>query len=258
MEFTIVYNQIQRIFNVDVPITDICNLNCAGCLSFSSLSTKCGNIDIQSTVKSIKTLIDKGCVPVSITLSGGEPLLYPHLKELIHKIRLIYSGEIHILTNGILLEKRLDDILEVDEVLFSVYPGLKYNKQILLLKSLGIRYKIHCRKKDHFINLGLSNKNLSNANKVFKEKCFLNCLSLKDNKLFCCRITSNVHILNEYFKTNFEIKNGDYLDIDKINSTEDIFKFIDNVHPFCSYCNFNSTIKWGKSKKLAQEWIFKS
>ena len=94
--------------------------------------------------------------------------------------------------------------------------------------------------------------------KFSKKNVFLTCLSLKDNKLFCCRITSNVHILNEYFKTNFEIKNGDYLDIDKINSKEDIFKFIVSVHPFCSYCNFNSTLKWGKSKRLAQEWIFKS
>lgn len=39
MEFTIVYNQIHRIFSIDIPITDLCNLNCAGCLSFSSLST---------------------------------------------------------------------------------------------------------------------------------------------------------------------------------------------------------------------------
>ena len=258
MEFIVVKNNKQRIFNLDIPITDICNLNCAGCMSFSSLSTKSGNIDIQSTVKSLKTMLDKGCVPVSITLSGGEPLLYPNLKELIHAIKSIYSGEIYILTNGILLEKRLDDILEVDEVLFSVYPGLKYNKQILLLKSLGIRYEIHCRKKDHFINLGLSDKNLSDAEKVFKEKCFLNCLSLKDNKLFCCRITSNIHILNDYFKTNFEIREGDYLDIDKINNNSDIFKFICTVHPFCSYCNFNSTLEFGKSKKLAEEWIYKS
>ena len=90
------------------------------------------------------------------------------------------------------------------------------------------------------------------------DKCFLNCLSLKESRLYSCRVTSNVHVLNEYFGTKFEITESDFLDIFKIKNKNEILEFIKNTHEFCKYCNFNSKIKFSKSKKLSEEWIFKS
>ena len=93
---------------------------------------------------------------------------------------------------------------------------------------------------------------------IFNKKCFLNCLSLKDSRLYSCRVTSNVHVLNEYFGTKFEITESDFLDIFKIKNKNEVLEFIKNTHEFCKYCNFNSKIKFSKSKKLSEEWIFKS
>ena len=260
MEFSVNRLLKRNEFVIDIPITDLCNLNCAGCLSFSSLSKRANNIDISETTESIKTLLDKGIKPCMITLSGGEPLLYPNLKDLIHGIRKHYDGCLNIITNGILLEKRLDDIIEADEVTLSMYQGINYNRQILLLKEIKKQICIHPRTKDHFINLGLSEiKNTDEkTTEIFENKCFLNCLSLKDNRLYSCRVTSNIHVLNEYFNTNFKISNSDYLDIDEITSKDEIFEFTKNKHEFCKYCNFNSKLKFAKSKRLASEWIFKS
>ena len=147
MEFAVNRLLKRNKFVIDIPITDLCNLNCAGCLSFSSLSKRANNIDISETTKSIKTLLDKGIKPCMITLSGGEPLLYHNLKDLIHGIRKHYDGCLNIITNGILLEKRLDDIIEADEVTLSMYPGINYNRQILLLKEIKKQICIHPRTK---------------------------------------------------------------------------------------------------------------
>lgn len=245
---------------IDIPITDSCNLNCAGCLSFSSLSKNPNNVEIQELVKSVEHLEKIGCSPCAYTLSGGEPLLYPDLKELISSLKKVTKKPINLLTNGILIKKRINDILGIDMVCFSKYPGLKYNDQINLLKQNGIKTMFHLRSKDNFINLGLSETKNSDleTDDVFKRKCFLNCLSLKDSRLYSCRVTSNIHILNEYFEKNFEIHESDFLDIFKIKDKKEILEFIKNKHEFCKYCNFNSKIKFSKSKRLPEEWIFKS
>ena len=38
MEFAVSHLLKQNSYLIDIPITDLCNLNCTGCLSFSSLS----------------------------------------------------------------------------------------------------------------------------------------------------------------------------------------------------------------------------
>ena len=250
----------QNSYLIDIPITDLCNLNCAGCLSFSSLAKSPNHVTIEELVKSVKHIEEIGCSPCAYTLSGGEPLLYPDLKELISSLKEVTNKPINILTNGILIKKRINDIQGIDMVCFSKYPGLKYNEQINLLKQNGIKTMFHLRSKDNFINLGLSETKNSDqtTSEIFKNKCFLNCLSLKDSRLYSCRVTSNVHVLNEYFGTKFEITESDFLDIFKIKDKSEILEFIKNTHEFCKYCNFNSKIKFSKSKKLSEEWIFKS
>lgn len=260
MEITVSHFLKQNSYLIDIPITDSCNLNCAGCLSFSSLSKSPNHVKIEELVKSVEHLEKIGCSPSVYSLSGGEPLLHPNLKELISSLKEVTNKPINILTNGILIKKRINDIRGIDTVCFSKYPGLKYNDQINLLKQNGIKTMFHIRSKDYFINLGLSEtKNTDQeTDEVFKKKCFLNCLSLKDNRLYSCRVTSNVHVLNEYFNTNFEISESDFLDVFKIKDKNEILEFIKNKHEFCRYCNFNSKIKFSKSKKLSEEWIFKS
>ena len=260
MEFAVSRLLKQNSYLIDIPITDLCNLNCAGCLSFSSLSKSPNYVKIEELIKSVKRIEEIGCSPCAYTLSGGEPLLHPNLKELISSLKEVTTKPINILTNGILIKKRINDIKGIDTVWFSKYPGLKYNEQINFLKQNGIKTMFHLRSKDNFINLGLSETKNSDQvmSEIFKNKCFLNCLSLKDSRLYSCRVTSNVHVLNEYFKTKFEISESDFLDIFKIKDKNEILEFIKNKHEFCRYCNFNSKIKFSKSKKLSEEWIFKS
>ena len=49
----------------------------------------------------------------------------------------------------------------------------------------------------------------------------------------------------------------DYIDLDKINSFEELQEAKKKIPPFCGYCKGKNkdTIEWGHSKKDINEWI---
>jgi len=85
--------------------THLCNLACSGC----------GRIrEYADTIKEMMSLeeclqsVDDCPAPV-VTITGGEPFLYPHLFELIRKV-LDRGKHIYLCTNALLLEGGLDDM----------------------------------------------------------------------------------------------------------------------------------------------------
>lgn len=85
--------------------THLCNLACSGC----------GRIrEYADTIKEMMSLeeclqsVDECPAPV-VTITGGEPLLYPHVFELIEKV-LERGKHIYFCTNALLLEKGLDSM----------------------------------------------------------------------------------------------------------------------------------------------------
>jgi hopanoid biosynthesis associated radical SAM protein HpnH len=85
--------------------THLCNLACSGC----------GRIrEYADTIKEMMSLdeclrsVDECPAPV-VTITGGEPLLYPHVIELIAKV-LERGKHIYFCTNALLLENSLDNM----------------------------------------------------------------------------------------------------------------------------------------------------
>jgi hopanoid biosynthesis associated radical SAM protein HpnH len=85
--------------------THLCNLACSGC----------GRIrEYADTIKEMMSLeeclqsVDECPAPV-VTITGGEPLLYPSVFELIEKV-LERGKHIYFCTNALLLEKGLDSM----------------------------------------------------------------------------------------------------------------------------------------------------
>jgi hopanoid biosynthesis associated radical SAM protein HpnH len=85
--------------------THLCNLACSGC----------GRIrEYADTIKEMMSLeeclqsVDECPAPV-VTITGGEPLLYPYVFELIEKV-LKRGKHIYFCTNALLLEKGLDSM----------------------------------------------------------------------------------------------------------------------------------------------------
>jgi radical SAM protein with 4Fe4S-binding SPASM domain len=89
-----------------VELTDFCNFNCAWCYASTGYKSKIKRhqMSMRDVKKLIRGLRKSGVRQV--TYSGGEPTIYPHLKEAVSFAKK--SGMVvHMNTNGYLLDERL-------------------------------------------------------------------------------------------------------------------------------------------------------
>ena len=80
-----------------------CNLNCVGC---GRIREYAGTVNRSLSVADCLDAVDECGSPV-VSICGGEPLIYPGLKELTDKI-LARKKHIYLCTNGLLLEEKLE------------------------------------------------------------------------------------------------------------------------------------------------------
>jgi radical SAM protein with 4Fe4S-binding SPASM domain len=111
---------------ISLFITYMCNLRCKMCGQWgekgSSHTYASDELKKQLSVDDIRRLLDDvaGFSP-SITLFGGEPLIYPDLPDVIRMIKE-RGMRCNLLTNGVLLEKKAEAIMDagIDEIIFSL------------------------------------------------------------------------------------------------------------------------------------------
>ncbi len=251
----------------EVHLTDHCNLDCFGCFHFSPLapewflSLDSYRQDCQRLSELSDGIIDK------IFLMGGEPLLHPEISSICKITRDAFPvGNINILTNALLINK-MDvpfwEALRVNNVgvVITCYPvNLDYNGINIIAKRLGIciEYRGNANDKTQTkIPLDLNGE--QNVEDTFY-RCHRpnKCIQLRDGKLWTCVIPPYIKYFNIYFGKNLEVSEDDYIDIYKVNSIEEIYKFLVKPIPFCRYCKnkeIESGIKWRKSKKDIFEWL---
>lgn len=97
---------------VRLVVTDVCNFKCPFCYNEGNI-TKNENVKLDAKktiqyIKKIKKHIDK------ITLTGGEPLLYPDFDYIVKEIAKL-NIPIQLTTNGYYLDKLIknDDVLQL-------------------------------------------------------------------------------------------------------------------------------------------------
>ena len=85
-----------------------CNLKCSGCGRIREYAdTLHQRLSVDECLHAVKE-----CDAPIVSICGGEPLLYPDIVELTDKI-LGLGKHIYLCTNGILLEEKLDDFVEL-------------------------------------------------------------------------------------------------------------------------------------------------
>ncbi|MDD2365405.1 MAG: adenosyl-hopene transferase HpnH [Desulfuromonadaceae bacterium] len=103
----IIGNKINKITKYPLVLmlepTHLCNLACSGCGRIREYSETIQNM---MSLEECLDSVDECPAPV-VTITGGEPFLYPHVHELIAAV-LERKKHIYLCTNGILLEKELD------------------------------------------------------------------------------------------------------------------------------------------------------
>ena len=88
-----------------LELTQICNLKCKHCYNFdrqSSAATKASHLPVSLAKKAIEGLYELGAL--SLALTGGEPLLYPDLNEVI-TLAMENHFHIRIKSNATLITK---------------------------------------------------------------------------------------------------------------------------------------------------------
>ena len=106
-----------------VSLTDSCNLRCLYCLPDGCKTALHDNslLSHEDYLRLVPLIVSTGITKIRLT--GGEPLLYPHLKELTAAFKKLKGIEkIALTTNGILLADKIDELAAggLDEVNISL------------------------------------------------------------------------------------------------------------------------------------------
>lgn len=106
-------NRNKKLENVAVMLTNRCNLSCKHCCASQIISEKDISFDIVRKVVELN--------PHQICITGGEPLLYKNIEEVLKFIKKHYNGKLLLATNGLLVNKYIDMIVKYfDKVEISI------------------------------------------------------------------------------------------------------------------------------------------
>jgi len=253
--------------SLEYHITNHCNLNCAGCSHFSPLSEPWVETFDEFKADWDK-VYEKGLKIGRIRILGGEPLLNPEIGKMLEYVRSLFPfSDVNVVTNGILLKKRKEELLPIFlrnniSLTISMYPGLELSYGELLS---GFP-KVEVYDKAGFWNMSI------HTWRAFDESlAYYNCFSgsmakcnfLKDGRIYpCCVIPNLPHLINYYP----ELKNTE---LGKMNveecgilveehSAEEIEEFLNSPNPMCAFCNSaraREMHQWKKSEYKIEEWI---
>jgi len=98
------FDRRKRLSWVVLEVTDYCNFRCKWCFANSWINKNPTHMSIENVKKLIEFLSDSGVR--QITFSGGEPTLYPYLRDAI-KFASDYGLVVHMNTNGYLFTEKL-------------------------------------------------------------------------------------------------------------------------------------------------------
>ena len=99
---------------LELQLTNRCNLKCRHCYLGPARSD---DLNLDDALKIVRAFSDHG--GLRLLISGGEPLLYPHLGDFIAGTTGLPVRRV-LMTNGTLIERKNIDLLRVDEIQFSL------------------------------------------------------------------------------------------------------------------------------------------
>lgn len=255
---------------IEHHIVDHCNLKCAGCSHFSPISPEWFE-DLEDFKRDFSALAERtGGNLRTIRIMGGEPLLHPQVCEFLKLTREIFPrSEIQIVTNGLLLPSRKEELLEVCNtynicVCVSDYK-LKFNLNgapATLADVLRGFNLVRVDDKARLYNISLDLSGEQPVQRAFS-RCDLHIYRwyfFQNGRMYPCCICPNIHIFDDFFGTNIKNWDEDEVSITVADhSLEEIERFLNNPIPMCRYCNTilrpRTYHNFSVTKKEINEWI---
>lgn len=253
-------------FGLEYHLVDSCNLKCAGCSHYSSLLDKKTYLEVEDIISDLKKLKDKvGDNLRWLRLLGGEPLMHPSITECLKKIRELFPTiKMTIVTNGLLLDKMAQEFYDVClncrvEIAITDYAIIDLKETVSKLKSIGINaWCYHKTNKWHYQHVRLTDGRIDCLSKCIYKR---NCNNYRNGKIYLCPHIAYIEYFNKYFDKNIELGETDYIDLDEVDSFDELMERVRNARPnFCyQYCNYydgNHPMvgKWDRTKKDINEF----
>jgi hopanoid biosynthesis associated radical SAM protein HpnH len=93
-----------------------CNLRCSGC---GRIREYADTLDRMMTVEECMESVSESGAPI-VTICGGEPLVYPHIGELVRRLTET-RHHIYLCTNALLLKRKLSEFTPSSRLIFNVH-----------------------------------------------------------------------------------------------------------------------------------------
>ena len=218
-----------------------CNLQCKNCINCSPLvgqqNLNFPEIDYEKTCESLKFIRNLGVTIINI--SGGEPLLYPKIFDLIRYCRSL-GFYISVNSNGLLIPKIKipDDILSLlksHEMCFIISLKGKYfdnSKAIDFLKKNKLSYEITELGNYKFNKVKITKEKNLNTKPLFKCACCAP--QIINDKIYFCSLAFRKEIFNlDYIENDLVFKYDHFKSIKEFkNAMMKKFKLCQNCSVF--------------------------
>jgi len=260
--------KIRSTLDLTVPVVDHCNLRCKCCSAFAPLAKETF-IDLERFKGDITRLASINNNDIrAFYISGGEPLLHPHICEVFNIVRSLFpDASICLHTNGLLLLQMPEEFWEN---LLKNNVSIEITRYPIDINLDGIKEKCQqygiwqgCIGKESApiktmwkYPLDLSGKQpLKSSFNICNQRN--TCTFLKDGIVYPCMVIANIRHFNEYFNQDLQLSNDDVINIYDANDIKEIKEFLITPKPFCKYCNRKAVkfgIPFGISEKVITEW----
>ena len=243
------------LYLLEYHITQHCNMNCKSCFHFSNLVKEVEFGDFEQYIRDLKQLSTLFSNIKNIHLMGGEPLLNPELPQFIYVTRhMLPKATIHILTNGILIPKMSEDLLEAIkacniQIRVSIYkPMIEKRAQIAdFLANHRIKHWVS----DPYLHFAkyINPDGDSNPRKAVSGCPASRCTFLSNGRIARCALPFNIEYFNQHFEKDIDMTK-DHIDIydeqlDGFKVKQRLLKPMDA----CRYCKKVEWIPWEQSQK---------
>ena len=246
---------------LEFHVADHCNLNCKFCTHYSPLVKEPVFTDYAEFERGIRQLKKYVYDIGVIRILGGEPLLNPELYKFIRLVRSLYPAAIiDVVTNGLLVEKISDELIETmrECVAFfhiSLYKPMQDKiKQVeKFLYEKGIAYSLSPLNSVFFKTQTLERQ----EEEDFFYSCFqATCTCLQDGKLAPCYAPFTTKYFNSEFHQNIPTDEGVDLFNPMLNLPLLKAKMLIPMER-CHYCYNGTPYEWsvvGRNSCL-EDWV---
>ena len=257
---------------VEFQLVDDCNLKCKGCTHFSNICTSEDRNAIQLEKLEQQMMHLKRLCDVSvIRMMGGEPLLYPYIKEAVGIVRKHFNkSRIFIVTNGLLLtklDKETCSALADNNVFINISPytptllkceeieNFLVDNNVIHFWGNGEKLDEVQEIKEFHTCLSLKNDNINGYATCYNKYCWF----LRNNQISKCCYPLLIDLLNKKMNLHFLVNSQyDAVDLSQCNNGWDLIKFLNGPIPFCKYCSTSTVkFKWegGHSTAIANDYV---